>query len=437
MPDSSARTASWRGRGSRPVEVVAGQPRVDERGQQLGPVHRVALRGLQAAAQQRGRHLGTVLGDAQERQRAQRGRALLAPVEQLGGFGQPALPDAQLRHRGGGGLAHLRDVAAVGVQRGLERLLGLGPAPGRHQHVGVHRPARAEERSRRVRAREFVDVLAPFGRAVPVARVRARHDEVAVGLGERVDVAHPPGGRGRHRLLEQRHPGLDAPGAHLRAPEEAEGEDLEIIRAARARDLHPAPSVRDLLVDVAGVARALDRDPAMSRARAGVLERALGPGQPAARRRRAPGDAVLMGHPHPDPRRVVAAPGLDVPLERPLPLGDAAGDIAEKPQREAEPLARRGNVAALEHALERAARALPVRPLERLDARRQIVVAVSVHARRSIQIVRATGNRCGQAPQPTSSPTSSLRQNDTAGGAVTPAACMTGPISGPASSKNA
>ena len=180
------------------------------------------------------------LRDAQPRERAQRAGVLRAPCEQLLGFGHPALQDAQLGERGERRCAHRRHVALVDLERVLQGALGVGPATRRHEHAGVDRAAGAEQRRRAVLARELVDELAPLRRALPVAGRGRRHDQVAVRLGERVDVANAPRGRRRERLLEQLHPLLLAAGVDLGAPEQAEREDLEVAVVVLARDLHRA-----------------------------------------------------------------------------------------------------------------------------------------------------------------------------------------------------
>ena len=260
------------------------------------------------------------------------------------------------------------DVARVRGQRGLERVLGLRPAPGRHQDVGVNRAARPEQRSGRVRAGELVDQLAPLVGPLPLAGGGARVDQVAVGLGQGVDVAHTAGRRRGHRLLEQLHALLAVAGIHLRAAEQAEREDLEIVGAVRARDVHRPARMGDLLLRVAAVTGPLDRHPPVPGAAADAVERALGAGQPAAGRRSAARHEVLVRHPDGHPRRVVAAAGADVVLERALAHGDAARDIAQEPQRLSEAVAGVRRLAGLEHGLEGDASGLPVRSLHRLHA---------------------------------------------------------------------
>ena len=157
-----------------------------------------------------------------------------------------------------------------------------------------------------------------------------------------MDVAHAAGRRRGHRLLEQLHAVLAPPGVHLRAAEQAEREHLEVARVVLARDLHGPACVGDLLLDAAGVTRPLDRHPAVTGAAVDVLQRPLGAGQPAAGRRGAARDEVLVRHPHRHPRGVVAAAGADVLLERALAHGDAARNVAEEPQRLPEAVARVG-----------------------------------------------------------------------------------------------
>jgi hypothetical protein len=138
----------------------------------------------------------------------------------------PAAPGARRARRRRD--AHLRDAARGRRQRRVQGVLGLRPLAGRHQQAGVHGAAGAEQRSGRVRASEVLDQLAPLGSALPLTGGRAAVDEVAVGLPERVDVAHAAGGRCCHRLLEQAQTLLAPPDQDHRAPEQAEREHLEV-----------------------------------------------------------------------------------------------------------------------------------------------------------------------------------------------------------------
>jgi hypothetical protein len=100
--------------------------------------------------------------------------------------------------------------------------------------------------------------------------------------------------------------------------------------------------VRDLLLDAPGVTRPLGRHPAVTGAVVDVLQRPLRAGQPAAGRRGAARDQVLVRHPHGHACGVVAAAGAQVLLERALAHGDAARDVAEEPQGLPEAVARVG-----------------------------------------------------------------------------------------------
>ncbi len=196
----------------------------------------------------------------------------------------------------------------------------------------------------------------------------ARFDQVAVGLAEGVDVAHTAGRRRGHRLLEQHHALLVVPGIHLRAAEQAEREDLEIVGAVRARDVHRPARMGDLLLGAGAVTSPLDRHPPVADAAADAVERALRAGQPAAGRRSAARHEVLVRDPDGHARRVVAAAGADVGLERALAHGDAARDIAQEPQRLPQAVAGVGRLAGREHGREGEASGLPVRSLQRLRA---------------------------------------------------------------------
>ena len=135
---------------------------------------------------------------------------------------------------------------------------------------------------------------------------------------------------------------LGAPGVDLRAAQEAERKHLEVASVVLTRDLHGAACLSDLFLDTAGVTRPLDGHPPVTGAALDVLQCPLGAREPAAGRRDAARDEVLMRHPHRHPRGVVAAAGADVLLERPLAHRDAARNVAEEPQRLPEAIARFG-----------------------------------------------------------------------------------------------
>ncbi len=192
----------------------------------------------------------------------------------------------------------------------------------------MDRAAGAEQGHRAVLARELVHQVAPLRGAIPVARVRGGHDQVAVRLGQRVHVAHAARRRRRHGLLEQLHPGLEAPGADLGQPQQAQRVESRGRCCPTSRAIAMAPArVGRLLVQALGVPRALDRDPPLALA-LGVRDRPLGAREPAARRRRPPGQQVLVRHPDAHARALVAAAGLDVCLERALASGDPVLDVA-------------------------------------------------------------------------------------------------------------
>ena len=132
----------------------------------------------------------------------------------------------------------------------------------------MNRAARSVERGCLVLSRELVHQLAPLGRALPIAGARARGDQIAVRLGEGVDVADATR-RGRcHRLLEQSHPLIPTAGAHLCAPEDAHRKHLEVAGVGLPRDLQRPPRVLCALGDGLGVACPLRCDPALSGAEA-------------------------------------------------------------------------------------------------------------------------------------------------------------------------
>ena len=235
----------------------------------------------QAALEQRGGDVRPALGDAQLRERAQRRRVLLAPGEQLLGLRQAALADAQLGHRGDGRRAQLRDECRACAASALSSACsasGQRPVASSTSAWTVRQAPSSGVDARASRAKSST-MLAPLRRALPFARVHAGRDQVAVRLAERVHVAHAPGGGGGHRLLEQLHAGLAAPGADLRPAEQAQREDLEVGRTGLARDRHRPPACSTRSSTPSRVAGPLDRDPAVPGAAADALD---------ARARRAP-----------------------------------------------------------------------------------------------------------------------------------------------------
>ena len=133
-------------------------------------------------------------------------------------------------------------------------------------------------------------------------------------------------------------------GADLRPAEQAEREDLEVGGARVARDLQRAPGVLGALLDALRMPRPLDGDPPVPRAGADAFHGALGAREPSARGGGAPGDEVLVRDPDGDARRFVAAPVVDVAVERALARRDPLLDAAEEPERLPEAVARGGRL---------------------------------------------------------------------------------------------
>ena len=229
----------------------------------------------------------------------------------------------------------------------------------------MDRAARPVERCRLVLAGELVDELAPLGRTLPVARARARRDQVAVRLGERVDVADAAGRCRGHRFLEEPHALIPASCAHLGAPEQADGEHLEVVSVRLTCDLQRPACVLGTLLDRFGVPRALHRDPALSGAQARVLHCALGTRKPAARSRGPSADEVLVRDPDRQAGSVVAAPGVHIPFDSALARGDSSTHIAEEPERETEPVERFRCLLVPEDGLERLPSHIPPCRFER------------------------------------------------------------------------
>ena len=273
----------------------------------------------------------------------------------------------------------------MSIESALQRAFRFVPAALREQHIGMDRPTRPVERRRIAVARELVDELAPFRGTLPVACVRAGGDEVAVRLGERVDVPNPAGrGRG-HRLLEQPHALLPPSCADLGAPQQADREHLEVSGSGVPRDRQGSAGVLDPFLEVLGMSGALDRNPALAGARAGAFDDALRARQPTPRGGRTAADQMLMRYPDREPSSVVTAAVARVPLDCLLPGGDGVPDATQKPQSETEAVARVGRFLVGERGLEGGPGLLPVRRLERLPALVESVAERHVHRRRSVR----------------------------------------------------
>src|SRR6516165_1176750 len=159
---------------------------------------------------------------------------LLAPGQQTLRFGQASLPNPQRREPRDGRCGYGGAVTRLRFKRITERLLRVVPAPRGDEHVRMDRAAHAEERHDRVPGRVVLDVLAPLCRALPIAGVGARDDQVAVGLTERARAADAAGARGGHRFLELPHPLVEQAAADLAAADETESEHLQVAVGARA-----------------------------------------------------------------------------------------------------------------------------------------------------------------------------------------------------------
>ncbi len=167
----------------------------------------------------------------------------------------------------------------------------------------MDRAAGAEQRCRIVHASAVVHHLAPLSGAVPLARTRTRHDQVAVRLAKCVHIANAPGRSGRHSLLQQLHTLLPAPCADLCPSEQAERENLQVRGARLPRDRQRQSRVLGAFLHALRVPRPLHRNPAMPCAAPGAFKRALRARQPTARSRGASRDQVLVRDPGARPRR--------------------------------------------------------------------------------------------------------------------------------------
>jgi hypothetical protein len=207
---------------------------------------------------------------------------------------------------------------------------------------------------------------APNSGALPLAGAGAGGDQIAVGLRQRVNVAHAPRGGSGHRLLEQPHALGHATGADLGLSQQAEREDLEVTGPILASDLQRPSRVRRALVDALSLARALDRHPAPALALP-VLQGALGPGQPTPRGRRTVDEQVLVGDPGGGAGGVVATAFAEEAVEGPLAGRDALLDLTEEPERQAEPILRIGGILLTQRSFEGVPRRFPLSAFQKLD----------------------------------------------------------------------
>ncbi len=227
------------------------------------------------------------------------------------------------------------------VERGLERRSASGQRPvATRTSAWTVRQAPNSGAASCSRAKSSTSSHHSRG-ALPLAGVRARHDQVAVGLGERVDVADAPGASRPPSPPRAAHARLAAPGADLRPPEQAEREHLEVGRRPRRRAISIARvACSMLLLDASACrARSTATQPCPAHGPCPRARARRGASQPRAADARPPTrcwwETQTATRAAPSQR-----PLADVRLERPLARGDAVRDLAEEPQREPQALER-------------------------------------------------------------------------------------------------
>ena len=261
----------------------------------------------------------------------------------------------------------------MGVQRGLQRALGLGPVPGREQHVGVDRAAGAEQRGGAVGAGELLDELAPLGAPLPLAGRRAALDEVAVRLGQRVHVGTRPEDAAAIASSSSSSPSSRRPEVTTARPSRLSANtSRSTAPVARPIRIARRASVICSCRRVACRARSTATQPRPGQVACRPSSvRSARASQPRAADAR-PASRVLVRHPHGDARGLVAAAGGDVALEGALAARrGACGTWPRNHSASPSPSCASGASAGVEHRLEGPPGAVPVRRLQRGDRDRQ------------------------------------------------------------------
>jgi hypothetical protein len=188
----------------------------------------------------------------------------------------------------------------------------------------------------------------------------ARGEGGAAGIADRHRILGLDAGGDRHRLVQERHPGLLLPARDLRPARVAERGSLEGGVPDPTRQLDRLLRLVLGLLGHRGPLRTLDVEPYPGRTVAASLEQARSAAEPAVRDRGVAGDPVLGGEVD---RDVGGGIGIATPLvlrEGLRPQLDRRLLLAEPPERLPEPVERLGAGLRVERALEGRARALPV-----------------------------------------------------------------------------
>src|SRR5690606_4096505 len=165
---------------------------------------------------------------------------VLNPREELRGFLEPSLPDAELGEPHDALDGEWSADGVHGADRGAELGLRLLPLAAPGEHDGVVRAAHREDLREPPARRRLSDAVGPLRGAIEVAyavaRVHQRTEDRRSHTGVRDLVAE----RDRRRLVEERHARFDLTRGDERETLHRARRHLRVDRATRSRDLDAA-----------------------------------------------------------------------------------------------------------------------------------------------------------------------------------------------------
>jgi hypothetical protein len=279
----------------RAVQTSRGHACLDQSREQRRREQAVRPDRLEPLLEQPRRRLGLAAGEPQRHRRLDGSRVVLEAPEQLLGLVEPPLQDAELgeprsRVDAARPLPRLDQVA----QGTLQLRLGLVDPPARDVDARAARAAEREQGQVVVRAGEPLHHLGPPLGPLAVAGELARLEERAAHVGERLQRHLLPTGDRRHRLVETRHPLLDAARRDLGETDLGERVELEVGVPGLGRRRERRLGVPGGRLRVGRALGARQLEPAPIRPRCDRGKQPLGPGEPAVRRRAvSPHECVL------------------------------------------------------------------------------------------------------------------------------------------------
>jgi hypothetical protein len=196
---------------------------------------------------------------------------------------EPALAHAQLREADEWEHPQRAVAALRHPQRRQQLALRLGPAPDRREDPAVVHPAHRRHEDIAGALDEPVDHRHPLLRSQHVARVLARAQHAAVDVAGGDDAGHLAAGHGRHRRVDHRHAGVDAPGVDTGLAEQRQRAELEIHVAEAPPDVQCSRGKLLALRRIRDERRLIEREPPVLRSLVEILEQRAGAREPALR----------------------------------------------------------------------------------------------------------------------------------------------------------